>query len=372
VYGGPGQAQGPIPNIEIRAIPANSTDLSGGVSVTTNARGLAKLTIPGGGPQKVVYTINGHAETSKPFDVTKSGGKMLIRANWEDAGKLFALFDVPSATGKVVYAEAVKQGQLYRSIPSQLLEAAGTKGSLYFYPRNVLRFRLQAFVEDQLFAAQGRLAIENYSWAPYRAGDDGLLIPLPHGFKGGVVFGNDQSEVSVVAGEGFRIMRPIPPGGRQFNGGFSLDTKDGTVEWSLDLPIGTYQSELWVKKTAGLKVQLPAGVRSQDQELEQGGKFLAIGPIGIERGQSMKMTFEGLPTEPVWRRVVPRLVGGLVIAMLAAGVFFAMFRGKARGQAPSNEARRQALLDQLVELERKGGNPKRREQLIGELEQIWR
>jgi hypothetical protein len=37
----------------------------------------------------------------------------------------------------------------------------------------------------------------------------------------------------------------------------------------------------------------------------------------------------------------------------------------------TRDARRQKLLDELVALERTGDNPKRREQLVSELEELW-
>src|SRR6185436_1187820 len=115
----------------------------------------------------------------------------------------------------------------------------------------------------------------------YRDGPDGMVVPMPHGFKGGVVFDPDQDEVAVAAGEGFRIVRPIPPGGRAFHGGFSLPVEDGKVDWALDLPMGAYDSELDIRQSPGLKVtNTPPNSKGELRTIPQ-GTFYVIDPITI-------------------------------------------------------------------------------------------
>jgi len=77
-----------------------------------------------------------------------------------------------------------------------------------------------------------------------------------------------------------------------------------------------------------------------------------------------------MPSPPAWRTWVPRIVGLLVISVILAGVGFALIR-KPEVAVVSTDARRQALLDQLVAVERDGGSPKQREQLLRELEKLW-
>jgi len=370
IIGGPGQTDNPLPGIELRVVPASSTDASAGLASVTGADGTMRMALQVAGPQKAVFTINGRTLASQPFDLTKSGGKLVVRAHWDDAGRLEAMLDASAIAGQVVFAECVSKGQRYRSMPFYVLPATGTKISIYVFPRTMFRFSLQASVEDQLLAAQGRFEVSNYSWAPYRPGPDGLLVPMPRGFKGGVVFGNDQAEVSVAAGEGFRIMRPIPPGGRQFHAGFSLPVDAGKVSWSLDLPMGAYQSELDIRQTPGMTVHTPPGVPSEVRTVTQ-GTFNVIGPIGILPKQRMDLTIEGMPTRAAWLTWVPRVVGLLVVGVILTGLALALLRKPERTVVVSTDTRRQRLLEQLVELEREGGNPKRREQLLHELEQLW-
>jgi len=373
VAGGPGQTEEPLKGIEIRVVPASATDATGGLASATTADGTVRMALQAAGPQKAVFTINGRQLVSQPFELAKSGGKLVIRAQWDGSGRPEALFDVAATPGQVVYAEAAYKTQHYRSMPLQLFEGTGSKITVYALPRVMLKFQLEGEVEDALFAVRGWFEVSNNSWAPYRAGPDGLLVPMPHAFKGGIVAETDQSEVAVAAGEGFRIARPIPPLGRKFHAAFSLPVDDGKVAWSLDLPMGAFQSELVLLKTPGMTVQTPPNVSNETRTVPQ-GTFVLLGPITIMPKQSMVMSIDGLPSPPAWRRWVSDLVGILVVGLILAGVGFALVRKPAADAAAAvtSDTRRQKLLDELVELERAGGNPKRREQLLGELEQLWR
>jgi len=372
VLGGPGQTEAPLKDIEIRVVAAAAKDASGGLASTTGADGTVRMALQVTEPQKAVFMINGRQLVSQPFELAKSGGKLAIRAHWDDTGRPQAMFDVAATPGQVVYAEATFRTQHYRSMPFPVVEGTGSKITIYAFPRVMFRFQLQAFVEDELFAAQGRFEITNYSWAPFRAGPDGLLVPMPHGFKGGVVFDPDQDEVAVAAGEGFRVIRPIPPGGRMFHGGFSLSVENGKVAWALDLPMGAYASELHIKQTPGMTVHTPPNVKGELQTVPQGTYFV-LAPISITPKQAMVMSIDGMPSAPAWRTWGPRIVGILVVGVMLAGVAFALMRKQPARVAvgATSETRRQKLLDELVELERSGGNPKRREQLLGELEDLW-
>ncbi|HEX7839524.1 MAG TPA: hypothetical protein VF469_18735, partial [Kofleriaceae bacterium] len=375
VVGGPGQTEEPLKDIAIRVIAATSQDVTSGLRSVTGADGMAHLAVPAKEPQKAVVTVRGRELVSETFDVTGSGGRLLIGAQWDDTPRAQALLEVAAAQGQVVYAEYAAKGQHFRSMPFQLLEGAGSKVSVFIAVRTYFQFQLEADVEDELLAVRGRFEVDNYSWAPYRAGPDGLVVALPRGFKGAIVAEGDQHEVSVAPGEGLRIVRPIPPGRRQFHAAFSLPIEAGKASWALDLPMGAYKSQLAIKRMPGMSLQLPPGVTSEDQTVSA-GTYAVLGPIMIAARQSMHMSIGGLPSRPLWRKWVQGIIGVLVIAVILAGIGFAIFGLPSRGSAEaparaSSEAQRQRLLDELVELERTGANPQRREQLLSELEQLW-
>jgi hypothetical protein len=259
-------------------------------------------------------------------------------------------------------------------MPLQLLEGTGSKITIYVYPRVLFRFMLQTAVDDAQLAVQGGFEVTNYSFTPYRAGKDGLVVPLPRGFKGGILF-DSQDEVAVAAGEGFRIIRPLPPvTGRKFRGGFTLSVEGGKVEWAQELPMGALQSQLAIRKTPDMIVHTPSKVPSEIRKVPE-GTYVLVAPISILPKQSLALSIEGLPAQPAWRIWLPRLTGVLVVAVMLAGLYFALTRkppqSAAASAASAAAARRQRLLDELVELERTGQNPRRRDQLLAELEDLW-
>jgi hypothetical protein len=383
VVGGPGQIEEPLRDLAVRVLPASSNDATHGLTSATGADGTVRMAIQASEPQKVVLTINGRQLVSPPIDLAKSGGKLVIRAHWSDSGRPQAMFDVAGshplalAPGQVVYAECEDRGQHYRSMPFQLLDGAGTKVTIYVFPRVLFRFQLDGDPEDEKFAVRGKFEVTNYSWAPYRGGPDGLLVPMPHGFTGAILADSDQAEVAVVPGEGYRIIRPIPPGGRPFRAAFFLPVDAGRAAWALDLPLGAFESELVIKQTPGMTLQTPPSVRAESRTVPQ-GTFYILGPITIKKGLSMAMAVDGLPSAPQWRAWVQGIVGVLVVGVMLAGLALALAARRRPAQAAAAEAeaeaRRQRLLDELVELERSGAssaNPRRREQLLAELEQLW-
>jgi len=290
-----------------------------------------------------------------------------VQARWPSSGKQQAMFDLIPRVGQIVYAETTMHGKQYRSLPFQPLADRGTRVSLFIFPRVLFTFSLTSRIDDAYFAVNGRFEVSNNSWAPYVGGPDGLIVPLPRGFTGGIVADKDQGDVAISPGEGFRIVRPIAPGTRTFHGAFSLPVEDGTVTWSLDLPFGAFNSGMDILQVPGMNVNPPDGVEHRTQDVPQQGSFYVLPQISILPNQSMVMTITGLPSAPAWRKWVPRIVGIAVVLVILAGLYFAF------GRRPKVAAqdRRQQLLDELVELEKSGKREKRREQIMSELEQLW-
>lgn len=371
VKGGPGTASNPMPGVTVQLVGEADKAIEG-AAATTGMDGKASLSIKPANGVKAVLVINGKQMGSAPMDLVLTGGKLVVNANWADRGRPEAVFDVTPAPGQVLLAETMMNRQLFRSLPFQVAPDVGTHASVYVYPRTLFTFSVHSFIEDQLLAVQGNFEITNYAWAPYKApGTDGLVIKLPPGHKGGIIAPQDQGDVSVAEREGFRLMRPIPPGGRKFRAGFSLPVVDGQVEWKFDLPMGTWQSGMEIRQNEGMTVKLPPGVTGETRTASTGEPWFVIDNITIERGQSMVMTVAGLPAEAHWKIWVPRVVGVLVVVMVLGGIGFALAR-RSPIAAPDHEARRAKLLDELVELDRDGKqDTRRRAQIVDELERLW-
>lgn len=375
LHGGAGVNE-PIVGAAVRLVPAKPTPgaPSSSAFAKTPRDGYVELTAAFDGPVVAEININGKAVTSAPFDLGKTGGYLDVAAQWDARGKWIADFVAGAVSpNEAVYAESKMRGTTYRSIPFQPLAAPsrGTAVTLYIYPRILFSFSLTSHVDDEFLAVNGRFVLSNNSWAPYVGGPDGLVIPLPKRFKGAIVAEKDQGDVAVAQGEGYRIGRPIPPGGKQFHAGFSLPVDNGRVDWAMDLPLGTFQSGLEILETPGMQVQLPRGVAG-DTVTAPKGRFFVLPSISILPKQSMAMTITGLPSAPTWRVWVPRAAGAVVVLTILIGIGVAVRSSKAtRDTADARSQRRAALLDELVELERANEDPKRRNQIAAELETLW-
>ncbi|HET9990694.1 MAG TPA: hypothetical protein VFQ65_19325 [Kofleriaceae bacterium] len=376
VHGGPNQDE-PIGGVTIRIVPASAVapgaDLSKlGQEVKTPDGGLVDVTDPSTEPLIASYTVNGKENQSQPFDLTKQGGILDIEAHWDNQGRVYADFDSADVKpDEVVFAESTMRKQIYRSIPFQPFAGHGTKATLYVYPRIMFSFEWSSRIDDEFLAVGGKFNLTNNSWAPYVGSSDGLIIPLPAHFKGARVGEQDQDDVAVAQGEGFRIGRPIPPGGKEFHGQFSMPIENGRVEWALDLPLGAFQSGMEILQTPGMSVQTPSSVRGQVMTVPQ-GTFYVLPQISILPHQSMQMTITNLPSQPAWKTWAPRLVGVLGLLTMLGGLALALYRTSASRAAQSDRAaKKNALLDELVELEKSGKNEKRRVQIASELERLW-
>jgi hypothetical protein len=380
VHGGAGVNE-PIVGATIRLVPAKPVGpVPDGGAVKTPTDGYVELTNPLDGPLIAEININGKEMKSQPFDLSTSnsvcstpcGGYLDVEAQWEAVGKLEANFDSADVKpDEVVFAETTMHNIMYRSIPFQPVPGRGTSVTLYIYPRIMFSFSLTSHIDDAFLAVSGRFDVSNNSWAPYIASSDGLVIPLPKHFKGAQVAEQDQGDVAVAQGDGFRIGRPIPPGGKQFHAAFSLPVDEGQVDWSLDLPLGAFQSGLEILQTPGMSVQLPPSVKGQTMTVPQ-GTFFVLPQISILPKQSMNMTIIGLPSPPEWRTWAPRIVGILAVLIMLGGLGYALHRTSTTRAADLARAQaRSKLLDELVELEKSGKNDKRRAQITTELEALW-
>ena len=378
VRGGPDNASDqPMSGVGVRLVPESVTDPSAAPadapSATTDDSGKAHVVTPKPGRVRALIKIHDTEIPTQAFDLSKTGGVVQVQAQWPSQGGPEATLQIVPRPGQVVYAEAISRGETYRSKPFQLMEGRGAYVSVAVLPRIMFSFSWTSHIDDEFLAVQGRFDVYNNSWIPYAGNDsDGILIPLPEGFKGAILADQDQTDVGIAQGEGFRIVRPLAPGMRRFIGGFSVPVEDGRVSWHLDLPLGAYQSGLELQEVPGMSVRLPAGVHAQTAKDER-GTWRVISPITILPKQSMVMTITGLPSPPGWRLWAPRVLGILVVAMLLGGIGFALARARtgAASEPSSTAQRRQQLLDELVALEQQGEAGTRRDAILDELERLW-
>ncbi len=373
VRGGAGSASAPLAAIPVTLIDAATEKPVAGAEGVTGADGKVRLTGPGGTQLKAVLDINGRRMSSSTMELTKGGGRLDVTAQWPAQGRPEAVFDVAHAPGQVLYAVVKVANTSFVSLPLATAPDRGLHGNIYVYPRTVFTFEAIAYAEDEQLGVQGTFEITNYAWAPYVAGPDGLVIPLPRGHKGAVVAKQDADVVTAAKGQGFRILGAIPPGGRKFRGGFSMPIEHGDVEMAFTLPYGTWQSSLQIRQLPGMSVLLPESVQGETRTAPNGDPWFVIPELSLQPATPLSITIRGLPSVPSWRVWMPRIVGVLVLLLLVGGIGIAL-RVSSRGRA-TDIRRKQQILDEIVALDAGGSmspdQRARRERLVDELERLW-
>jgi hypothetical protein len=277
--------------------------------------------------------------------------------------------------GRIVYAESKLMGQRYRSLPFQLVPDRGARVTLLAVPRVMMRFSLTSALDEDYFIFRGRFLVGNNSWFPYKHSEDGFTMPLPKGFSGAQVTEEDAAEISPVPGSGLRLLRPVPPGGKQFIAGWSMNAKGGEITWDLELPFDLIESGMELIQPPGAQVELPPGAQGRSQPTPRGTYFI-LPDISIRANQRMVMRIHGLPSAPAWKVWAPRAAGALVLLILLGGLAYA-FRGRPAGEGDDEHAVRaanqrqiDALMDELVALEG-SDDEERRAEIMAELEKLW-
>lgn len=384
LHGGPGNKDEPIDDVEFK-VTADGADAP--VTAKTANGGQAMFLLKAGATGQATISMHGK-EYSQKFALPKTGGGGAeFVAHWEAQGPIIAQFPDVNPVA-VVYAESHMHNQTNRSLPFQPT-GHGTRVTIYVLPRIMAAYHLGGEVEDQNLGVQGRFTLSNNAWAPYRGGPDGIVLPAPKGFRGGVVAEMDQNDVAVAPDEGFRIARPLAPGQKQFHAGFSLPIDAGEVTWKMDLPFGAFESGVQFRPIPGMQITPPGGVALDMRHVKTGEACAnadegssdnpcmwvmdhpADGPgngMTLMPQTQMKLSLAGLPAPPSWSRWMPRLLGLLVVGTMVTGVAFALAR---KPENPARHLRREELMKKLVELEKSGGDPAQREELLRELEALW-
>lgn len=367
----------PMADLEVAVMPEAvylSSNAVGNVATTkTSAAGPVRVANLPAGKLVAVLRISGQKLRSEPFEVAAQGGVVGFQARWPRVWPRAVLDVTAQPAGKVVYAQSEIGGKRYTSLPFQLAPDRGARASIVVMPRVMFNFSLTSVFEEDYFAFRGRLALRNSSWFPYRQDENGILLPLPRGFKGAQVSEEDARDVSPVPGQGLRFLRPLSSGVRSIVAGWSVPAAGGAVQWDLALPFGAFQSGMEIMQYPGMTVDLPPGVQGETAKVAKGA-FFVLPNITILPNQRMVMTIRGLPAQAAWKTYGPRVVGVLVVVLLLGGIAVAMLGPKAaaaedKSQEQARAAKIEALLEELVALD--ASETERKEALLAELEGLW-
>ncbi|MBE7447899.1 MAG: hypothetical protein HS111_03075 [Kofleriaceae bacterium] len=172
---------------------------------------------------------------------------------------------------------------------------------------------------------------------------------------------------------GFVVRDPVPPGGFAFVGHFSLKTDGGAVRWDMDLPYGTLESVMELKRTPAMELELPPRVPAREA-VDERGTWYVLSPISIQPKQRLVFTVTGLPARPTWVRWSKPVVGALVVLLLLGAAVLALVPTAADGGGRGRELalrparRRAAALTGSADPD----DVARRERLMGELAALVR
>jgi hypothetical protein len=370
-----GPQAGPLVGARVALAPA-TPGVEAPATAVTDENGRAVLTGIAPGTYTVMMSTDDRDVQSDPIEIpADTGGRVVGAMQWFEGipPRMIPIRSIP-ATPEPLYIQLKTAGGVVRKgLPFMPAPDHGHTSVFELGDRLRFGFGLTGSVDDKYYAVNGQFTLINNWWSPYRAGEDGLVIPLPANFVGAILADEDKQRVTPEPYSGFRIRRPLPPGPYQFQGGFSLpiDT-DGAAQWDLDLPWGAFSSNVNLIESPGMKVELPGGARGLSQTSRTGTKFYAVSDIDIAAGQRMSMVIRGLPVAPAWKTWLPRFAGLAVLVLLVFTVWLAVkARGTGTGTRAAADARIQALMDELVEIEKQGQGGKRKEALLAELEQLW-
>jgi len=348
-------------------------------SGVTDASGELLLTgLPVGVDLELALVVDGLRVPVRDVRLPVAGGRReQARVQWQPRGQGAATFTVvPGGPERAYYVRSYLRGQPCLSAPFQLTATRGAGATVLVFPRLLFGFSLRASIHDVYLGARGTFTLRNSSLAPYIPGTIGkpeeLVIPLPKGFIGGTVDPQFAEQVSVDPTRGFIVREPVPPGGMGFVGHFSLKTDEGAVTWDLDLPYGTFESGMEIKRTKDMKLDL--GPRMPVREAnDERGSWYVLSPISVQPKQRMVFTVNGLPQPPSWTRWSRDAVGLAVLAIVLAAIGFAVFWPRKQVEGPT-ASRYDQLVDELATLDDTNDpdTAARREQLLAELETLHR
>jgi hypothetical protein len=347
--------------------------------IHVDANGEVRLTgVPTGVDLDLTIIVDDMPVPARAVKLPATGGRREVaHVTWQPRGQGSARFtNVAGGPERAYFVRAYLRGQPCLSAPFQLTNTRGAGATVLVFPRILFGFSLRASVHDIFLGARGTYSIRNSSLAPFIPGTIGkpeeLVIPLPKGFVGAEVDPQFAEQISVDKTRGFIVREPVPPGGMGFVGFFSLKTDKGRVTWDMDLPYGTLESGMEIKRTKDMQLDLGPKMPVQEANDERGSWYV-LSPISVQPKQRMVFTVTGLPQPPAWTRWSRNIVGLAVLAILVASIAFALSRPR-KAASLEESSRYDQLLDELAAL----GNPsdpevlKKREQLLAELESLHR
>jgi len=317
-------------------------------TATTDEQGRAEFKdLPAGSSWRAETTVNGEALVSDPFTVPSAGGLRVILVAGIAQAKARAEADAAKA-----------------------LEAPPVKGTVVFGgdSRVLMQFSddaLQVFyVLDIINNAKNRVDIGGP-----------IIMDLPREAAGaGTREGS--SPTATVNGNRLTVLGPFAPGTTPVVVGYTLRYDSSTFQFQQAWPVALQNVTVGVQKVGSLQVSSPQFIQTREVSTDDGIAFVIGGGSGLPAGGKLTVNLANLPVHSWTPRYVALTLAGSVIAI---GIWLSVRRGSRVDMRSTLLARRDALLKELEDLERRRragtiGTERysnRRQKAIAELEHIY-
>jgi hypothetical protein len=327
--------------------------------------------LTGGGPPKTATTNeSGRAEFSGLRPGTRVKAAVVV-----DGERLESMeFEVPAAGGIRVALVATdpaleKDAEQNR----QRGQAAAQPGTVVLGDRSRFVFEMG----EEAFNAFAILEILNNTNVPVQTSGP-LLFELPAASVGaGMLEGS--SPQGTIEGKNVMVAGPFAPGATVVQFGYTLPFKGATLTLQQKLPVALAQVSVLAQKVGDMQLESAQFAEHRDMPLQDMTFIVAKGP-GLKAGDTLSLTFNGLPHHALWPQNVALT---LALLVLAGGLWGSVRTGKPaaaeRERRTRLETRRDRLFSELTALEeqqRAGSlDPERyatrRRELVTALERVY-
>lgn len=314
---------------------------------------------------QVVVLVRGANELPgvELVEIPAVGAKETVRtekAKELPIGELASTFDgVAGGPDKVYLARIRKGARTFVSAPFMMTETAGVTTVVFALDQILFGFHMGGELDDEFMRFEARYSIGNLSGVPYDPGERGLLMPLAKGALGPRLAEDELQSIVRIVPDGATWSAIVPPGQRDLTLQWSLPVVDGAVDLELPVPLGAYQSQIFLEKLPGTVLTPPAGTKTQVKRLDGGREFDVVSPIQVQPGGTVKLRVTGLPERPMSDVAVRAGVSLIVLAFLLLAAWLAIrppprapVQKMAQARKDELRARREALYEELVRVER--------------------
>jgi hypothetical protein len=317
-------------------------------TATTDDQGRAEFKdLPAGSEWRAETTVDGEALVSDPFMVPAAGGLRVI-----------------------LVAGIAKAAERKQQEDAKALEDPPVKGTVILAgdTRLLMQFRDDAL---QVFYV---LEIVNNARSRVDIGGP-IIIDLPTGAAGaGTLEGS--SPTATVTGNRLTVTGPFAPGTTPVQVAYQLRYDSPNLQFEQAWPVAVQQVTVGVQKVGDLEISSPQFLQTRDLSTDDGVVFLIGSGSGLPAGGKLTINLANLPIH----NRMPRYVAlTLAAAVIGLGVWLSVSARQRKIDQQTLIARRDALLKELEELEkrRRGGAigvqryTAARQRLVTELEQIY-